>query len=115
MKRREVETASNPLSRKLVKGAKRTYYDPDARRLTSILPDQEAAASLYAKCNLFRETRLQLFCPANMERDDIADSSTPSTTPTRHILQYQVRILVHVVAASTVQTILSVSHMCHAR
>ena len=115
LERREGETASDPLSRQLVKGAKCTCYDTDTRRLAFILADQEAAASWHTKYILFRGTCFQLLCPATMERDDIADSSTPSTTPTRHILQYQVRILVHVVAASTVQTILSVSHMCHAR
>ena len=109
LERREGETASDPLSRELVKGAKRTCYDPNSRRHTFTLPDQAAAESWHAKCILYRGTRLQLLCPANMERDNIATSSTSSTTPTCHILQYQVRTLIHEVAASTVQAILSAS------
>ena len=112
LERRERNTASDPLSREIVKGAKRTCYDPDTTRLTFILPDQAAAASWHTKCILFRGTRLQLLCPATMERDDIATSSTSSTTPTRHILQYQVRILVHGMAAITVQAILWASVSC---
>ena len=107
LERREEETASDPLSRELVKEAKRTCYDPDTRGLTFILPEQAAAASWHTKCILFHGTRLQLLCPETMERDDIATSSASSTTPTRNTLQYQVRILVHGVAASTVQTNLS--------
>ena len=110
--RREGETASDSLIRELMKRAKRTCYDPDTRRFTFILPKQAAAASWHAKCMLFRGTRLQLLCPATTKRDNIATSSTSSTTPTRHILQYQVRIMVHVVAASTVQAILSASVSC---
>ena len=109
LERREGETASDTLSQEIVKGAKRTCYDPDTRRLTFILPDQAAAASWHTKCILFRGTRLQLLCPATMERDDIATSSTSSTTPTRLSLQYQLRILIHGVAASTIQAIVSCS------
>ena len=112
MERREEETASDPLSLELVKEAKRTCYDPDTRLLTFILPDQAAAASWHTRCILFCGTRLQLLCPATMERDDITTSSTSSTTPTRHILQYQVRTMVHGAAASTVQAILAASVSC---
>ena len=69
---REGETASVSLSRERVKGAKRTCYDP------------ETAASWHTKCILFRDTRLQLLCPAIMKRDAIATSSTSRTTPTRN-------------------------------
>ncbi|CAI5703591.1 unnamed protein product [Peronospora effusa] len=57
----------------------------------------------------FRGNRLQLLCPATKERDDIATSLTPSITLIRNIMQYQVRLLVQGVAASTVQAILSSS------
>ena len=107
LERREGETASDPLSRELVKGAKRTCYDPNTRRLTFTLPDQAAAESWHAKCILFRVTSLQLLNPATIKIDDIATSSTSSTTPNRNTLQYQVRVLVHGVAASTVQANLS--------
>ncbi|CAI5717700.1 unnamed protein product [Peronospora effusa] len=112
LERREGETTSDPLSRELVNGAKRTCYNSDTRRLTFILPDQAAAASWHTKFISFRGTRLQLLCPATMERDDITTSLTSSTTSSRTILQYQVRILVHGVAASTVQAILSSSVSC---
>ena len=109
LERCEMDTASDTLSWDLVKGAKRTCYDSDTRRLTFVLPDQAAAASWHAKFISFRDTRLQLVCPATMERDDIATSLTSSTTSICNILQYQVRILVHGVVASTVQAILSSS------
>ena len=107
LERREGETASDTLSQEIVKGAKRTCYDPDTRRLIFILLEQAAEASWHAKCILFRVTSLQLLNPATIKIDDIATSSASSTTPTRNTLQYQVRILVHGVAASTVQTNLS--------
>ncbi|CAI5717458.1 unnamed protein product [Peronospora effusa] len=112
LERHEGEKTSNSLSRKLVKGAKRTCYNSDTRRLIFVLPDQAAAESWHAKFILFRGTRLQLLCPATMERDDIATSLTPSTTSIRNVMQYQVNILVHGVAASTVQAILSSSVSC---
>ena len=102
LKSREGKTASDALSRELVKEAKRTCYDSDTGPITSIMLDQAGAASLHAKCILFRGTRLQLLFPATMERDDIASSSTSSTTPTRNILQNQVIIITQSVAARTV-------------
>ena len=49
LERREGETASDPLSRELVKGAKRTCYDPNTRRLTFTLPDQARCRELACK------------------------------------------------------------------
>ena len=82
-------------------------YDSNTSRLNIILPTHAALASWRSKCILLHGDRHQLLCPAIMERDDIASSSTSITPPTHNILQYQVIILVHKVVASTVQAILS--------
>ena len=82
--RSEGQTESDVMSRELVKGAKRTNYDADTRRLTFIMPDQAAAASWHAKTIMFRGKRLQLLCPATMERDDITVPSIPATSAGRH-------------------------------
>ena len=108
-KRTEGETEPDVMSRELVKGAKRTSYDADTRRLTFIMPDQAAAASWHAKTILFRGKRLQVLCPVTIERDDITASLLPATSPGRHQLHYQVRVLVKGVAASIVQAILESS------
>ena len=100
LERSEGQTESDVMSRELVKGVKRTSYDAETRRLTFIMPDQAAAASWNAKMILFRGKRLQLLCPATMEREDITAPSLLATSSGRHQLQYQVRILVNGVAAS---------------
>uniref|UniRef100_A0AAV1TRX4 Uncharacterized protein n=1 Tax=Peronospora matthiolae TaxID=2874970 RepID=A0AAV1TRX4_9STRA len=112
LERSEGQTESDVMSRELVKGAKRTSYDAETRRLTFIMPDQAAAASWHAKMILFRGKRLKLLCPATMEREDITAPSLLATSSGRHQLQYQVRILVNGVAASTVQAILASSVAC---
>ena len=100
------------MSRELVKGAKRTNYDADTRRMSFIMPDQAAAASWHAKTILFRGKRLQLLCPATIERDDITASSLPATSTGRHQLHYQLRVLLNEVEARTVQSILASSVSC---
>ena len=86
------------MSRELVKGAKRTSYDADTRRLTSIMPDHASAASWHVKTILFRGKRLQMLCPATLERDDVSTPLLPATSLGRHHLHYQVRVLVNGVA-----------------
>ena len=103
------------MSRELVKGAKRTSYDADTRRLIFIMPDHAAAASWHAKTILFWGKRLQLLCPATMKRDDITAPYLPATSAGRHQLQYQVRVLVNGVAARTIQAILASSVSCAVR
>ena len=112
LERSKGETEPDVLSRELVKGAKRTSYDADTRRLTFIMPDQAAAASWHAKAIMYRRKRLQLLCPATMERDDITAPSLPTTSSDIHLLHYQVMVLVNGVAASSVQSILAYSVSC---
>ena len=100
------------MSRELVKGAKRTSYDADTRRMAFIMPDHAAAASWRAKTILFWGKRLQLLCPATMKRDDITAPYLPATSAGRHQVQYQVRVLVNGVEASTVQAILAYRVPC---
>ena len=100
LERYEGEMEPNVMSRELVKFAKRTSYDADTRRLTFIMPDQAAAASWHAKTVLVSGKRLQMLCPATLERDDITTPLLPVTLLGRHHLHYQVRVLVNGVAAS---------------
>uniref|UniRef100_A0AAV1U7U0 Uncharacterized protein n=1 Tax=Peronospora matthiolae TaxID=2874970 RepID=A0AAV1U7U0_9STRA len=112
LERSEGQTESDVMSRELAKGAKRTSYDAETRRMTFVMPDQAAAASWHAKMIFFRGKRLQLLCPATMEHEDITAPSLLATSSGRNQLQYQVRSLVNGVAASTVQPILASSVAC---
>ena len=80
LERQEGETGPDVMSWELVKNAKRTKYDVDTRRLTFIMPDQAGAASWHAKSILFGRKRLQMFCPATMERDDFTNPLLPATS-----------------------------------
>ena len=102
LERSEGQTESDVMSREFVKGAKWTSYYADTRRLTFIIPDQAAAAIWHAKTILSRGKRLQILCPATMERDDFTTPLLPATLLGRHHLHYQIRVLVNGVAESLV-------------
>ena len=82
------------------------------RRITFVLPDQAAAASWHSKMILYRGARLQLLCPAILEREDVPADATHPTAPNHDYLNYQVRILVQGVTESTVHAVLASSVPC---
>ena len=96
----------------MFEGANRTCYDINTRRLTFIMPDQAATASRHVKSILFRGKRLQILCPAIMEREDISYPSITATSASRNVLHYQVRVLVNIVAVNTVYTISASIRSC---
>ena len=105
----EGETFPDIMSRELDKGDKRTGF-----RRRHEAPDFHYAGSS-ARCEVafqdhnFRGKRLQMLCPATMERDNITGSLLPATLRGRHQLLYQVRVLVNGVAASMFKAILESS------
>ena len=109
---REGDMYPDLLSRELVKVAKRISYGAATRRLPFVVPDQAAAASWHAKSISFRWKRLQLLCPATMEREDGTSPAATVTPADRNLLHYQVCVLVTGVAACTGQSILASSVSC---
>ena len=65
LERREGETASDRLIRELVKGAKRTCYYLNTRRLTFILPEQAASAELAYKMQFVSWYSSSTIVPSN--------------------------------------------------
>ena len=77
------------MRRDLVKGAKSNSYDAETRSLTFALTDQAAAAGWHAKSILFRGARLQLSCPATLEREEISADSASATSVGYTLFNYR--------------------------
>ena len=61
---------------------------------------------------MYRGARLQLLCLAILEREDVPSNATHPTAPNHDSLNYQVRILVQGVTASTFHAVLASSVPC---